>query len=194
MTEYRFEGMEHVSTREFHEHRERAPHWEQGAHRPRMEFALELIDTLPVGMVVDLGCGDGGLLAQLPHRDPPRLGWGYDFAPANKAGWMERGVGAYELNWWEKRAYVVLAPVVVLTEVLEHVEDPRGVLAWLRRSSTVRAVVASSPAFETPESHDACHRWGWDFEGYDDLFRAAGWRIDRHATVDWSQVLLAGRA
>jgi len=53
--------------------------------------------------------------------------------------------------------------------------------------------VASSPYVETNLSHDACHAWAWDEEGYRNLFEQSGWSVARHETVPYFQVILARR-
>src|SRR3954447_24891826 len=106
MTEYRLtdERVPTVSTGEFHADRERARHLEDPIHRGRLTVAAELVrhavslrrgrewgsDADPV-TVSDLGCGDGGLLSLLAG-EPGLVAWGYDFCPANAAGWAERDV------------------------------------------------------------------------------------------------------
>src|SRR5262249_11972954 len=96
-------GQSPVSTFAYHEHRERAPHLEQGTPRGRMELAFDLIIEFasthrsPATHVVDLGCGDGGMLQLLKpyeQNDPKIHARGYDFQPSNAAGWVERGVQA----------------------------------------------------------------------------------------------------
>jgi SAM-dependent methyltransferase len=204
MAEYKlFEGnTPHVSTFEFHEHRERAPHLEQAGHRNRLLKAAEFVDlaaTLdgePVS-VSDLGCGDGGLLSVLQQNEWVSRCWGYDFAPANQAGWAERGVTAYPVDvfnhsWDDEFPLVSFGRVTVTTEVLEHLADPHSVVRSLIRHSNY--VVASSPFRETDQIHDECHAWAWDVEGYAALFTNNGWDILEHTTVDENfQVLLAGR-
>lgn len=199
MTEYRlFDGdVPHVSTAEFHERRERAPHLEQPAHRPRLLIAAQLV-TIAVGLlpqgrgtVSDLGCGDGGLLSLV--QDRVEAAWGYDFAPANAAGWVERGVSAEQLDVfgadWER---VKFGDITVTTEVLEHVADPHGVVRWIGAHS--RFLVASSPWVETPDNHDECHAWCWDQVGYRHLLGQGGFRVLRHELVGQFQVLLGMRA
>ena len=83
----------HVSTAEFHAHRERAPHLEQSGHRDRLLTAASFVMTavgLGARSASDLGCGDGGLLSLLAGRVDA---WGYDFQPSNAAGWAEREIG-----------------------------------------------------------------------------------------------------
>ncbi len=90
MTEWRlFDGdVPHVSTYAFHEHRDRAPHLEQTMHRERLLRTAEAVRALNPASVVDLGCGDGGLLSLI--TDIPS--WGYDWHPASVQGWRERRI------------------------------------------------------------------------------------------------------
>lgn len=185
-----------VSTAEFHKDRERAPHLEQGMHHGRMYAAAQFVRMVAgpplYSTVSDLGCGDGGLLSLIQHDVADA--WGYDFAPANAVGWVERGVKAFAVDVfngeWDQ---VVFGQVVVMTEVLEHLADPHGILKRLH-SEDVRWIVASSPYRETPESHSGEHAWAWDPTGYETLFVNAGWTIKRHEIPDtYFQVLLAER-
>lgn len=188
-----FDGdIPHVSTYEFHENRPRAPHLEQPMHAPRLHAAARLVlgaaRLAGGGTVSDLGCGDGGLLSLV--QDKVGEAWGYDFCPANAAGWAERGVKASLLDvFGADRDQARLGDVVVLTEVLEHLARPDEVLRWLRTEPAPRFVVASSPWDETPEWHDECHSWAFDFAGYRDLLSYAGWRILRHDKVGRFQLI-----
>ena len=202
MAEWRlFEGdVPHVSTAEFHADRERAPHLEQPLHRPRLERAAGLVlaaasiwNTRVATAkltVSDLGCGDGGLLSLIQDRT---VAWGYDFAPANLAGWAERGVTAEPLDvFGADRDRVKLGDITVVTEVLEHLADPHGAVRWIGEHS--RFIVASSPWDESPEWHDECHAWAWDRAGYRALVESGGFRVLRHDIVGRFQVVLGMRA
>jgi hypothetical protein len=177
-------GQDHVSTFEFHEHRERAPHLEQPIHRQRLVRAAELVRELEPASVVDLGCGDGGLLSLIP--DIPS--WGYDFQPTNPAGWAERGVQAEQLDVFNTREVPRWGELAVMTEVLEHLADPHGVLDWV--SHHVTYVVASSPRYENGEYHGDCHAWAWDEPGYRALFEPR-FEVLTHEGSDWSQLIVA---
>lgn len=195
MAEYKlFEGdVPEVSTFEFHEHRERAPHLEQGIHQGRLyqaaDFIRAAIHRCPEGATVsDLGCGDGGLLSLIQGTPNLESAWGYDFAPANIPGWAERGVRAYAKDAFVKdKDEVSYGDISVTTEVLEHVADPHGIVK--RISTKSRFMVASSPWNETPGSHDACHAWAWDMEGYAALFTNNGWRVIAHVQNDMFQII-----
>lgn len=185
MTEWRlFDGdVPHVSTLDFHRDRERAPHLEQPAHYDRLHHAARLIRRLKPASVVDLGCGDGGLLSLI--RDIPS--WGYDWQPSNAVGWAERGVTAELLDVFETRAVPKWGECAVLTETLEHVAQPHGIVQWV--SENARFVIASSPAFERPGAASECHAFAWDFDGYADLF-APYFEILSHEIVGWTQLLV----
>jgi 2-polyprenyl-3-methyl-5-hydroxy-6-metoxy-1,4-benzoquinol methylase len=205
MAEYRFfpEGeTPHVSTPEFHQHRERAPHLEQPIHRGRLEkardFVAEAHGTL-VGegrgdiAVTDLGCGDGGLIKLIRDSIPGDLqAWGYDFQPSNQAGWQERGVTAFPADvFGADRDQIAIGDIAVTTEVLEHLADPHGAVRWIGQRA--RYLVASSPWNETLASHDDCHAWGWDQDGYRALIEQGGFEVLRHETVGQFQVILGER-
>lgn len=191
-----------VSSFAFHEHRERATHLEQPDHLPRLLMAAELVaeavqiakrwtNGSPV-TVSDLGCGDGGLLSLLT-ADKSIDAWGYDFAPNNRAGWAERGVKAEALDVfgddWES---VRFGDITVMTEVLEHVADPRGVLRWVGANSPL--LVVSSPWCENLANPDECHAWAWSEDGYRRLITEAGYRVLRREKATWSQLVLAWKS
>lgn len=168
--------------------RDRAPHLEQFPHVGRLlkaaAFVLEVIG-LGACSVVDLGAGDGGLLSML--GDVPA--WGYDLQPSNIEGACERGVDV-------RIADVLHDPIewgdcAVATEMLEHLVDPHAFVRTV--AEHCQWLVASSPAFETPESHYPHHLWCWDEEGYAALMHQAGLTVDQHVIVDGFQVLLAVR-
>ena len=188
-----------VSTLGFHWDRERAPHLEQDAHRGRLDKAFELVraaarsrvpNSGDQAVVVDLGCGDGGLLSLL-YDLPHVRAHGYDFQPSNVTGWVERGVSAQAVNFVEALPEILATQpdIVVMTEVLEHLTDPHGVLRQVRASGA--DLVCSSPWTETYASHDACHAWAWDRDGYAALVTGAGFEIADHVTVSMFQVILA---
>jgi len=201
MAEYKlFEGpIADVSTFTFHEHRERAPHLEQWVHQGRLKLAADMVReavdhvetriTSPC-VVIDLGCGDGGLLSLIS-----RLPWvsakGYDFQPSNKIGWDERNVVAFAKNFVEEFSEIPDADVYVMTEVLEHLTDPHGFVRKIRARGDRVQLVASSPWTEHAGSHDACHAWAWDQEGYKQLMWQAGFKVVRHEEDGMFQVLHA---
>lgn len=198
MTEWKlFEGsVPYVSTAEFHADRERAPHLEQAFHQARLYTAADFVEVAVQEIageesvtVSDLGCGDGGLLS-LIQQNPKVTAWGYDFSPANAAGWAERGVTAEARDvFGADGGEIAVGDIVVMTEVLEHVADPHGVLRRMRGAA--RRLVCSSPWNESQHIHSPEHAWAWDLEGYAAMIENAGWLIDRHVQAGLFQVVLA---
>jgi 2-polyprenyl-3-methyl-5-hydroxy-6-metoxy-1,4-benzoquinol methylase len=184
LTEWRlFTGdTPHVSTLDFHAGRARAPHLEQPDHRARLLRTAELIHQLNLTSVVDLGCGDGGLLSLLTGLDA----WGYDFSPINQAGWVERGVTAEVRDVFNARDVPRWGECAVATEVLEHSAQPHSIVEWIARHA--RYLVASSPHRETDQQHSDCHAWAWNDLGYRALIEPH-FEILSHETVDWSQII-----
>jgi hypothetical protein len=172
-----------------------------GAHVARLREATNLAaraalmaDYSAVPYVVDLGAGDGALLSLLPQ--PLRSSsYGYDIIRADvqyatkvrDTDVSQRNIA----NEFDQQYFTLpLGPVVVLTEVLEHMADPHGFLAKLHERPEVRYVVASSPHSETSEQHEWNHAWAWDCRGYLSMFRAAGFKGVEYHEVEWSQLWL----
>jgi hypothetical protein len=188
-----FEGdVAPVSTFAFHEHRDRAAHLEDPAHRPRLLKAYQLVLESNATTVSDLGCGDGGLLSLIKGYEPSIRAWGYDFAPANAIGWKQRAIEAYPMDvFGANQNDIAFGECTVVTEVLEHLSDPMGAVEWIGRNSSY--IVASSPWCETDKYHDECHAWAFDPGGYAALIKSGGYDILRHEIVGGFQVVLGVR-
>lgn len=183
--EYRLRD-DYPSTFEFHEHRERAPHLEQADHRIRINLAVKLIRRVSPTSVVDLGCGDGGLLSLI--KDIPS--WGYDFQPSNAEGWAERGVTASQLDWVRYPDRIEWAELAVATEILEHLADPHAAIDLI--GDHCQYIVASSPFRERPGHSIPEHIWAWDELGYKQLI-GRKFKVITHRKAGWSQVILGRR-
>lgn len=180
------------TTPQWYAGRDRAPHLEQVAHKARLHMAAEFVRAVAtehrLRTVVDLGAGDGGLLSLL--KGSGLKAWGYDLQPTNTtAATSERGVDVYlgdvvsgHIEWGE---------IAVATEMLEHLVDPH---AFVRRiAEHARVLVASSPAWETGESHYEFHAFAWDYDGYRALLEQGGYEVVRHEDAGGFQVALGVR-
>ncbi len=182
------------TTPAWYEGRARAPHLEEGAHRDRLLLAADMVrdavDRFGVRSVVDLGCGDGGLLSLLQEtsfeRDVPM--WGYDLQRSNvNPAVLERNV---DVRYGDAvHGQVEWGDLAVCTEFLEHLVTPHDFLSWVYSHS--RVLVASSPFTETGQSHYEFHTWAWDVPGYRALIEHAGYEVVRHETTSMFQVILA---
>ena len=167
-----------------------AHHLDEPAHRERLIVAAEYAKkAVKLGgtAVVDLGCGDGGLLQLLKESNFPS--WGYDLMPNNIEHAVNvRGVDARFTNFISDD--IEYADVAVMTETLEHMEDPHQVV----RDLPSKYLIASSPYNESDKSHYEFHLWAWDSDGYDELIRQGGYTIlEKDFVSGWSQILLGVR-
>lgn len=171
-------------------------HLDNRVHRARLEAAareaqLEA-DRLGTTTIADLGAGDGGLLSLLP--EPYRsASYGYEVISDSVRYASEvRGVRVFQTNVLNKPHTLNHQGVVVATEMLEHLEDPHGFVAELRKPQAgIRSFIASSPHSETDQQHEWNHAWAWDRDGYRKMFEDAGWFVAKQFDAEWSQVLVA---
>lgn len=175
---------------EWYENIASAHHLEELHHRERLFAAKELVkQAIKLGgkSVVDLGCGDGGLLQIL--KEDSITSWGYDLMPTNIDYAINvRKVDARYTDFNSND--IDYADIAIMTEVLEHMEDPHSIV----KNLPSKYLVASSPYNETDLSHYEFHLWAWDEEGYEELLRQGGYRIINKILVSgWSQVLLGVR-
>lgn len=175
---------------EWYENIESAHHLEEDHHRERIITALDFVHTaISMGgkSVVDLGCGDGGLLALLKENNIEA--WGYDLMPKNIDYAVNvRGVDARYTDF--KNDEIIYADIAVMTEVLEHLENPHEVV----KNLPSKFLIASSPYNETNTHHYEFHLWAWDNQGYIDLMHSGGYNVFNIKNVSgWSQIVLAVR-
>lgn len=166
-------------------------HIDNRVHQARLisaaETAMALSDQLGGVAICDIGSCDGGLLELIR---PEYTAFGYDVIQISiKYGREVRGVDLRYGNV-TGNPKLELAPVLVCTEMLEHLKDPHGFLKELRRAS-IEYAIFSSPHSETAQYHEWNHAWAWDREGYANMITDAGWEIVSHIDVEWSQQIVA---
>jgi 2-polyprenyl-3-methyl-5-hydroxy-6-metoxy-1,4-benzoquinol methylase len=141
-----------------------------------------LISWFRPDTVIDPACGDGTIVAAA-HRVRPIAGaYLTDISMPNfyhvgstmrqyLPGQMTCACKPIEETLSEDRYF----DLVVLTEILEHVEDPVGILRMARERAKV--VVASSPLFTDHMTIDRNpeHLWQFDAMGYEEMLKEGGW-------------------
>jgi methionine biosynthesis protein MetW len=164
----------------------------------RADLAV-IADLIPSGSrVLDLGCGNGDLLALL--ADKGCTGTGVDMDPANMLSCLRRGVDVIELDL-DTQLSEFGDDFVVLSRTLQTVHRPRGVLAEMGRVA-VHSVV-SMPNFaywrnrlrllggRMPMSRDLPFKW-YDtpnlhhssLPDLEPLFTSLGMSIDRRIALN----------
>lgn len=139
-------------------------------HIVRVDQTIALArDLAPDAKVIaDLSCGDAAIARELAgaaaaHGEQVQLILG-DYAPGYEI------TGPIE----ETLTQVKRADLWIISETVEHLDDPDGVLAGIRYRSD--ALVLSTPLSEF-EPVNPEHYWGWDHDGVRDLLIGAGWNI-----------------
>jgi ubiquinone/menaquinone biosynthesis C-methylase UbiE len=130
--------------------------------------SVELLVDPPVGRVVDIGCGEGSVIAALAGSLRTAGLSGLEVAPA--AIEVARGRqydSPVEFGLFDGRRIPRedgTYDVAILSHVLEHVADPRALLQEAAR-------VASRVVVEVPlELHLRTHRFRWDDTGHINVF------------------------
>lgn len=130
--------------------------------------SVELVVDPPVGRVVDIGCGEGSVIAALEGSLGAAGFAGFEIAPAAVEAARRRHYdSAVEFGLFDGRtipsedgAY----DLAILSHVLEHVADPRSLLHEAAR-------VASRVVIEVPlELHLRTPRFRWDETGHINVF------------------------
>jgi trans-aconitate methyltransferase len=177
--EYKFFLTPRFHDAEFYNDRPVSDHIHEKGHRERLLEALELTGQLieydDCPTVSDWGAGNGGFLYELKQRYPQVESWGYDMSPLAVAFGREKyGVSLHQEDITKDK--VLAGVITVLTETLEHLPEPHRLLSYL----SARHVVASVPAFETPESHYEFHLRAWTDNSFALMFERCGWEVRKH--------------
>lgn len=119
-------------------------------------------DHVGAQSAADLSCGDGAILRGL---DISESVYG-DLVPSTQVNLNKAGPILETLE--------EISPVdlFVLSETLEHVEDPKTLLSDIRSKSAV--LVLSTPEGETTDDNPE-HYWGWDRHDIRGLLESTGW-------------------
>jgi 2-polyprenyl-3-methyl-5-hydroxy-6-metoxy-1,4-benzoquinol methylase len=131
-----------------------------------------------VKTITDFGCGNGGLMRKIKQNFPSVEIWGYDLCPANVQDAKDKGSDV-ELVDFVLEENLKYPEAVICTEVLEHLVDPDAFLKKLLDNG-VKYVIASSPNYETPTSHEEYHLWVFQGNSYADMFTEIGWEVIKH--------------
>jgi len=190
MAEIRFEDpVGPADALAFHKDRPAADHVHQSGSALRVllaaGYATYAIQQRPdVVTVGDFGCGTAGFLMVLRSMtktvlpDRPLRFWGYDAQPANIEVARRRGFDVKLADFTDPDE-VIWPDCIILTEVLEHLREPR---AFLRSIPPDTVIVATCPATEHHRHHDPTHIWSWPDEAFRELLEDCDVLVER---VEW---------
>jgi SAM-dependent methyltransferase len=163
--------------------------------RARLEVVSRLLRAAVTGTpktILDLGCGDAYVVEELAGRYPSARCVGVDteLTPDELArlrqGLSSRAVGLYQTLRQAVAELDAPADVVLLLDVIEHVEDDVAFLEQLRRTGTAgrnTLVLVTVPAHQRLfSSHDVFlrHHRRYDQRTLLERLARAGFRIEQH--------------
>lgn len=140
-------------------------------HWLRVEVTQQIVNDIVrltnAQTAADLSCGNGTLLSNtnVATKYFGDFAPGYDFT------------GAIE----ETIEQIPEVDVFILSETLEHVDNPHEVLVAIRKKS--KALVLSTPVGCFEDSNPE-HYWAYDREGVEELLISAGWKPNVFNALD----------
>lgn len=142
-------------------------------HNIRVDVTIALgrglLADLSEPAVADLSCGDARIARALTPA--PVLG---DFAP----GYLLRGPIEETIELLADRH----VDAFVLSETLEHLDDPEAVLAKIR--PVTDGLILSTPVEAWNDLPNLEHYWAWDAEAVEAMLVAAGFEVRAYNALD----------
>jgi len=156
-------------------------HWSDHVERVKWTIAHGIQFAREVNAVnlVDLSCGDGAILRGIAAELPGSTTLFGDLVDADHihmTGPIEKTILSVQSEW--------PADLLVMTETLEHLQDPDTVLRAAR--SRFRAILVSTPIDEDNEVHgdNVEHYWSWGTDDISGMLTEAGWRPIHFSRLD----------
>ena len=146
-------------------------------HVERVQASADMIERYAsqIRSAADLSCGDGALLNMISRHLTRAVLGDLNGVPASasvscRARTLET-IGATALP--DSLTHMDPVDLFILSETLEHLDDPDDLLARLTRVS--RYLFVSTPVAEAADSGNLEHYWSWDVTDVYDMLHAAGW-------------------
>ena len=145
---------------------------------PRLYASAVAVAIAGPETVVDPACGDGTVVLQAHALNPIQHALLADIS-ANTIEKILPKELPFEADVRVGEIFDTLNSIdqvdcVVLTEILEHLEDPDALLQLA--ATKAKWLVASSPIVEEGvQDHTDQHIWSFDMKGYSEMLEGAGW-------------------
>jgi len=149
-------------------------------------YALALIKFNNLQRIVDYGCGTGGLLRFLKHNLPDRTYLGYDLVADNVRFCKDNGISAEQKDITHENLYY--GDLAIITEVLEHLLDPREFLNKIPKGTWL---IATVPCNESGDRHDPSHIQVWEGDSFVKMISDCGFIIHHYDKAFISQFVVA---
>lgn len=169
--------------------------WQDHAMRALMTGGI--IATIAPETILDPACGDASILEAAFRHRPFTKAYLYDVSiPQVKHLRPTFPCETHQGDIMDVLATDGQVDMIVLTEILEHLEDPDRALRLARLKADF--VVASSPIGDPEDGRNHEHLWAWDEADYEEMIRDAGWTpivkvIVTYPGQPWNTQIWVGR-
>jgi SAM-dependent methyltransferase len=143
-------------------------------HAMRTMVTAGMMATIAPRTVLDPACGDASVLEVLYKLRPFDMGYLVDISQ------LQIDVITPSFPHEKRRGDLYDAldnsarvDFIVLTEVLEHLEEPERALRLARLRGDL--LIASSPIGDPEDGRNHEHLWAWDEAGYGEMLESEGW-------------------
>jgi 2-polyprenyl-3-methyl-5-hydroxy-6-metoxy-1,4-benzoquinol methylase len=154
-------------------------------HVLRLLVTAGVVAWLQPNSVCDPACGDASILEAAHRLRPFHKAFLSDISEPQVAALRPTFPAVLEVS--DAQTALERLPenvdVIVLTEILEHIEDP-GLLIRAARDRA-KYLVASSPIDEQEGMGNHEHVWSWSRQSYADMLRAESWRPKTYTEIDF---------
>lgn len=147
-------------------------------HVERVAASVEMISRYAgrITTAADLSCGDAAILCQVPGIREMWLG-DMNGTPRSDPAGADTGAAVYLVPPGPLPDSLADLPepvdLFVLSETLEHIDDPDALLRDLASCATY--LFLSTPLEESANSGNAEHYWSWGQADIHDMLLSAGW-------------------
>lgn len=162
-------------------------------HRARTLVTAALIAWLRPNTVLDPACGDGSIVLRAATLWAPEKLFLSDISQRNVDHVVDCGPPSPSIFMHVARRDIIPAlgdgeaDLIVLTEILEHLEDPDAIVRLARRHG--QRLVASSPLMRPGQvDTNPEHLWMFDRDGYAEMLDAAGWKLQQFTFLQFPTV------
>jgi len=147
----------------------------------RFKRVLEIVRGYAPATIIEAGCADGMMTAQL--AEIARWVWAFDISPAMIAACPVLPNVHYEMLDVEGAPFADDVDLIVCCEVLEHVRHPQCVVRRICERASVAVFTAPVTEPSNPDAFNlglyrceqkagdaSGHIWAWDMDGFLSLF------------------------
>ena len=157
-------------------------------HQARTLVTGSLIAWLKPESVLDPACGDASIVAAAEDHRPIASVTVSDISVPNaqQVQAVHPGYRVWSCSISEALGQDGAYDVIVLTEILEHLEDPDLIVRMAREKG--RFLVASSPVMRVGQvDRNPEHLWMFDAVGYREMLEGAGWVIGSFTLIGFPE-------